>query len=166
MWHFLWLYRCGIFRSIFFAKKKKKTILEGVFFYSLTYENPRFACCAVIYPRFLRNHQALSMLPLLHPWRFLAQQEIKFWGERLAVYRPLDWIAIRSAATPSSNKILINIQLSCHTIFLIIFYMSPQLIFKIGTAPVNPCLKAFLAWLFKCSLCIFEPLFIKESVKW
>lgn len=43
-----------------------------------TLKNPKDACWGAIYPRFLRYHQALSTLPLLHPWRFLAQQEIKF----------------------------------------------------------------------------------------
>lgn len=79
---------------------------------SSTLKNPRDACWAAIYPRFLRYHQALSMLPLLHPWRFLAQQEIKFWGDRLAVYRPSDWIAMRSAATPVSKRTLINVQMT------------------------------------------------------
>lgn len=101
--------------------KKKKTLIRI----------PRITCRAVIYPRFLRNHQALSMLPLLHPWRFLAQQEIKFWGERLAVYRPLDWIAIRSAATPVSNKILINIQITCDVIVLILFIWTLNYISKL-----------------------------------
>lgn len=116
-----------IFLEFLFVKKKN--LETSLFLYShlkkkTTSKNPRNTCGAVIYPRFLRNHQALSMLPLLHPWRFLGQQEIKFWGERLAVYRPLDWIAIRSAATPVSNKILINIQIICDIIFLILFYLN------------------------------------------
>lgn len=165
---YLWLYRCGIFFRVSFCKIESWNQSFSISSHKKenTHKNPRNTCQAVIYPRFLRNHQALSMLPLLHPWRFLAQQEIRFWGERLAVYWPLDWIAIRSAATPVSNKILINIQITCDVILLILFYLNPQLHFKIDTVPIVHFSKDFLVLYSFIAYIYLNTFFIKKPVKW
>lgn len=123
----IYLYRFSIYIFVHVYKNLKYIYFFFILTLSIPHKTPRNICWAAIYPRFLRYHQALSMLPPLHPWRFLGQQEIKFWGDRLAVYLPLDWIAIRSAATPVSNKILVNIKMA-HDIssnFHIPFYFEP-----------------------------------------